>query len=249
LGPTSTKKAWLYPLKIGWPFPPPPKIQSFKMKKVRLNDDVFSPSKIVCIGGNYQKHRDEMGYKKPDKDPTIFLKPNSSISFKEKEVFIPESYGLLHYEVELCFLVGRECKNVSQEEAAECMAGYCVGLDMTLRDMQAADKDEGKPWNIAKGFDNAAILGEFVAAEKVDNILDLDVSLKLNGELKQKGNTSQMLYAPFDMLEFVSRYMTLEPGDIFMTGTPSGIGPVEQGDVILAEVEGLPAINVRIRRK
>ncbi|GAB4306057.1 MAG: fumarylacetoacetate hydrolase family protein [Myxococcota bacterium] len=220
------------------------------MKKIKMGEVVFEPSKVVCVGRNYREHKKEMGYKEEDEgEPTIFLKPNSAIAFCEPEIFVPESFGLLHHEVELCFVISRQCKNITPDEALSYIAGWGIGLDLTLRDIQAKAKEERKPWSISKGFDNGAPVGKFVAAEKLPNVLSAAISLKVNGVEKQRGSADQMIFSPFVILSFVSKFITLQEGDLFMTGTPAGVGPIKDGDVFLAEIEGLPPLEGKIRRK
>jgi len=218
------------------------------MQKIHLEGREFQPGKVVCVGRNYGAHIEEMGGHEFSTEPTIFLKPNSAIVSGETRIFIPECYGILHYEVELCFVVGRECKHIGVDEAVSCISGYAVGIDFTLREMQSKAKKAGGPWSIAKGFDCAAPLGEFITADRIKDPLNLKISLTVNGEMKQRSSTSLMIFPPAGILSYVSQFMTLEEGDVFMTGTPEGVGAVAHGDKIFAEIEGLPSLSVEVSR-
>jgi len=218
------------------------------MNTVKLNDREYAPSKVVCIGRNYKSHIKEMGGSDVPVEPVIFIKPNSAVSYCQPNVFVPEEFGLLHYEVELCFLVGKKCKDVSLEEASSSIVGYAVGLDLTLRDRQSAAKKVGGPWALAKGFDGSVPLSTFVPTSEAKDPLNLNISLKLGDEVKQNSNTSMMIFKPVEILSFVSEFMTIEEGDIFMTGTPEGVGAVHSGDRILAEIEHLPALSIDVNR-
>jgi 2-keto-4-pentenoate hydratase/2-oxohepta-3-ene-1,7-dioic acid hydratase in catechol pathway len=189
-----------------------------------------------------------MGDKNKPDEPVIFLKPNSSIVYGSNEVFIPEEYGLLHYEVELCFIVGREGKNIKIDDASSHIAGYAVGIDFTLRDRQSIAKQKGLPWALAKGFDGSCPLGNFISADKVKKPNALDIMLLKNEESVQTGNTKEMIFSCEEILSFASKFMTIEKGDIFMTGTPHGVGEVNHGDLFFAEVAGLPSFELKVFR-
>lgn len=207
------------------------------------------PGKIICVGKNYPEHIREMGgaAEKPV-EPTIFLKPNSAIVAGAESVFIPLELGLLHHEVELCFIVGRDGKEIAESEASAFIAGWGVGIDFTLRDRQAAAKKMGGPWALAKGFDGSAVFGDFVKANVVADPCALAISLAIDGKVRQRGNTREMLFSPAAVLSYVSRFMTIEEGDLFMMGTPAGVGEVKHGDVIAAEIEGLPKLTLAVLR-
>jgi 2-keto-4-pentenoate hydratase/2-oxohepta-3-ene-1,7-dioic acid hydratase in catechol pathway len=220
------------------------------MKTILLNHESVSPSKIICVGKNYLAHIREMGGSGADDsaDPTIFIKPNSAIADSLDEVLIPLQHGTLHHEVELCFVVGKLCRRASEEEAASVISAWGVGIDFTLRDRQSAAKKAGGPWTISKCFDNAAVFGEFVLVPQGSTPLSSSISLKINGELRQSASTSQMVFSPTRVVSFVSQFMTILPGDVFMTGTPEGVGEVKDGDRLEAEVSGLPRLAFSVRR-
>lgn len=208
------------------------------MQKVNCGAKRFVPGKIICVGKNYFEHRKEMGDALSSNEPVIFIKPNSAIVQNKKKIFVPKELGLLHHEVELCFMLGKKNKII----------GYAAGLDLTLRDRQSAAKRAGEPWTLAKGFNNAAPLGKFVPAGKVKNPLFLKIELFVNGVLRQSGNAMDMIYKPAGLISFVSRFMTLEEGDIFMTGTPAGVGPLCNGDLVDAKITGIPGLSIIIQR-
>lgn len=209
------------------------------MNSISCGNKKYIPSKVVCIGKNYPAHIKEMGGGERPKEPVIFIKPNSSISFCPGEVFIPESLGLLHYEVELCFVVGKKLKDVSVQAAGSCIAAFSVGIDFTLRERQNSAKKRGEPWALAKGFDSSAVFGEFSNAKEAGDLHKLDISLKINSEIRQESNTSAMLYSPAEILSFASKFMTIEEGDVFMCGTPEGVGEIRSGEEVAARCGSL----------
>ena len=215
---------------------------------VKFDDLEFTPSKVICVGKNYLLHIEEMGDKRKPDEPVIFLKPNSSIVYGSNEVYIPEEYGLLHYEVELCFIVGKEGKNTKADDASSHIAGYAVGIDFTLRDRQSEAKQRGLPWDLAKGFDGSCPLGNFISADKVKKPSALDVMLLKNEEAVQTGNTKDMIFSCSEILSFASNFMKIEAGDVFMTGTPHGVGKVNHGDLFFAEIAGLPPLELKVFR-
>ena len=219
------------------------------MEEIICGDDVLVPTKVICVGRNFADHAKEMGDSVPPKEPVIFLKPNSAIAFSPDSVFIPEELGLLHHEVELCALVGQGGKGFDADGAKDAIAGYAVGIDFTLREMQSEAKGGGRPWTISKGFDSACVVGRFLPRAEVGDIAGRAVSLSVNGDSRQRGNVSDMLFTPEDILLYVSRYMTVERGDVIMCGTPAGVGEVVDGDRIHAQVEGLPELDFAVYRK
>lgn len=218
------------------------------MKTIKLGRQSFTPTKVICVGINYMTHIREMGGDQAPSEPVIFLKPNSAVHAGGGEVAIPASYGLLHHEIELCFMIAKRVKDVSPEAAASCIAGYGVGIDFTLRNRQGRARKAGLPWELAKGFDRGGCFGEFVEAGAVQDPDCLSLKLSVNGELRQDGNTAQMIIRPPDLISFVSKFMTLEEGDLFMTGTPKGVGEVLDGDRIHAEIDQLPSLDLQINR-
>jgi 2-keto-4-pentenoate hydratase/2-oxohepta-3-ene-1,7-dioic acid hydratase in catechol pathway len=185
--------------------------------------------KIVCIGGNFVEHNKEMG--RADKaEALLFLKPSTAIIPGSKVFKIPPFTNEVHHEVEMVVLLGKGGKRISPQDAPGCIEAVGVGLDMTARDMQRVAKKHGMPWAVPKGFDGAAVLSEFVPFTSSIDMNNLSISLKINGTIRQEGNTANMILDPASLISYASRFFTLLPGDLIYTGTPEGVGPVKAGD-------------------
>ena len=197
------------------------------------------PTKIVAIGLNYSDHAEEFGLEIPD-EPLIFLKaPNTVLAPGGAVVFPPQSRRL-DYEAELAVVVGVEARAISEEEALEYVLGYTCGLDMTARDLQAADGQ----WTRAKNFDTFCPLGPWVETEVEPD--DLEITLSVNGEIRQSSRTSRLIFKVPFLVSFISNIMTLNPGDVIMTGTPSGVGEVVPGDRIEMTIEGIGTLDCTV---
>ncbi|GJQ62957.1 MAG: acylpyruvase [Melioribacteraceae bacterium] len=205
----------------------------------------MKPGKIVCVGRNYAAHAAELGNEIP-KFPLVFLKPASSVIGDGENIVYPDFSEEMHHEVELVLRIGKTIKNGSLEEAEAVIDAYTVGLDMTLRDIQSKLKEKGHPWTIAKCFDTSAVIGEFVSAQQYKPNFDEKISLKINGEIRQEAPLSLMLFKPAEIVKYISEKMTLEEGDYIMTGTPAGVGKVEKGDILEAEVENIAKLKVTV---
>jgi 2-keto-4-pentenoate hydratase/2-oxohepta-3-ene-1,7-dioic acid hydratase in catechol pathway len=221
------------------------------MNWVSMAGKRYRPTKIICVGINYLSHVREMGHAGPAPEPVIFLKPNSALRSGNGEVQVPEDLGLLHHEVELCVLLheGNRKRCMSPEEARELILGYGVGIDFTLRDRQSKAKKAGHPWDLAKGFDQAARFSEFVPVDQVPRPDNVRLTLTVNGELRQDGTSADMLNGPAELIAYVSRFMTIENGDVLMTGTPAGVGEVGDGNRIVAVAEGVASLEVTVVRE
>lgn len=206
------------------------------------------PSKLLCIGRNYASHVAEMKSEILE-EPVVFLKPSTALVGQGGRIVLPPMSNDVHHEVELVVAIGRGGKNIAESEALEYVDGYAVGLDMTARDLQARAKQQGLPWSIAKGFDTFAPVGAFTPAHKVRNPQRLDVQLSVNGTVRQRGNTADMLFPVARLIAYCSRIFTLLPGDLLFTGTPEGVGPVQDGDVLEARITGLPELRVKVKRE
>ena len=207
----------------------------------------MNPSKILCIGRNYTRHAVEMSSVIPTV-PLVFLKPPSALINPGDEIVLPGVSSDVHHEVELVVRIARQGKSIPREQAMSFVEGYAVGLDLTARDIQAEAKKKGYPWSVAKGFDTFAPLGAFSPVSDIKNPHALDISLSINGNVRQSGNTRDMIFdIPF-LIEYLSGIFTLMPGDLIYTGTPEGVGPVEDGDELEAKISCLPVLNVRARR-
>ena len=219
-------------------------LYSFTMKTVTLlpqNKNVRA-NNIFCVGQNYADHAKEMGGV-PQKEPIIFLKPTSAIIENGQDIIIPKMSSNVHHEVELTVLIGKQGKNILQSDAMNYVAGYGVGLDMTMRDKQSEAKKAGNPWAVAKGFDTSAALSPFIEASKISNPQDLEINLTVNGTLRQHSNTKNMIYTIDVLISFLSSVFTLEEGDIIYTGTPEGVAQVFTGDILEAEIPGVGKIQ------
>jgi len=202
-----------------------------------------TPTKIVCVGRNYAAHAAEHGADVP-KEPLLFLKPPSSVIAPGATIELPALSEQVEHEGELALVIGRRCRNLRADEAWQYILGVTCGNDVTARDLQRSDPQ----WTRAKGFDTFCPLGPWIVAGMSEaEVSRLDVACRVNGEVRQQGNTSQMVFSPAVILEYVSAVMTLEPGDVVMTGTPAGVSPLAAGDVVEVEVEGLGTLSNRVK--
>ena len=209
------------------------------MKQIVFTDGTtYTPSKIICVGRNYAKHIEEMKSSRT-KDPVLFLKPNTALHSLKVPIPVPKSFGSVHHEIELAVCISKTCSNISAQEAESCVAGYAVALDLTLRDVQSEAKNGGLPWAVAKGFDNACPISSFTPAHLVKDVNNLELMLKINGETRQNGSTAHMLFKIPDLISFASKFFTFEEGDILLTGTPAGVGPLVAGDKIEAQISSI----------
>ena len=215
------------------------------MHNVKLGGRDIPVGKIVCIGRNYVEHIKELGNPVPDQ-PVIFIKPASSILADGGTVVIPPHSSDCHHEVELAVLIGSTAKNIDASQALDHVAGYAVALDLTLRDVQSAQKAKGLPWEIAKAFDTACPLSAFVPAGQVADPQNLRIRLAINGDLRQDGHTGAMMRSIAELIAAVSGYFTLEAGDILLTGTPSGVGRIASGDQLVADIEQVGTLKVSV---
>ena len=213
--------------------------------KVTGNTETYSVGKIICLGRNYLEHIRELGNKVPER-AVIFCKPASSLLQDGGEIKIPTYSNDCHHELELALLVGKPGKNIGAEDALAHLAGYAVALDLTLRDLQSELKSKGLPWEIAKGFDTSCPLSDFTAADQVSNPNNLELSLQVNGEIRQQGNTAQMMRSVEEIIAEVSTFYTLEAGDIILTGTPSGVSRIKTGDHLNGTIEKVGSLQVSV---
>ena len=211
-----------------------------------LNNELTA-GKLLCIGRNYAAHAAEMKSPVPV-TPMVFLKPASALVSSGGSIVLPKESSDIHHEVELVALIGMGGKDIPESKALTHVAGFGVGLDMTARDIQASAKSKGHPWTVSKGFDSFAPLGDFVPALAAGDPQDLIIELRVNGESRQRGRTADMIFTVAALVAYCSSIMTLEPGDLIFTGTPEGVGPVVEGDVLEATVTGLPALKVNVTR-
>jgi acylpyruvate hydrolase len=217
------------------------------MKTARLTTGQELPiGKILCIGRNYVDHIKELGNEAPTA-PVVFTKPASSVIGEGEEIVIPPYSRDCHHEAELAVLIGTCGKHIPQAEALSHVAGYGVAIDLTLRDVQAELKKKGLPWDIAKGFDTACPLSAFVPAAAVGDPQQLRIRLSVNEEQRQDGATGLMITPVSAIIAHLSTIFTLEPGDLILTGTPAGVGPLVSGDRVVAEIPGVAALRVIVK--
>lgn len=208
-------------------------------------DQPRTVGKILCLGRNYLEHIRELGNSIPD-SAVIFCKPASAIITDGESIHIPDYSDDCHHELELAILIGRQGKNIPLDQARSHIKGYAVALDMTLRDVQTRQKTKGLPWEIAKAFDTSCPLSGFVAADQVENPDNIELRLHVNGELRQQGNTAQMMRSVAEIITECSRYFTLDEGDIILTGTPSGVAAVKSGDELVASIDQIGSLRVHV---
>jgi 2-keto-4-pentenoate hydratase/2-oxohepta-3-ene-1,7-dioic acid hydratase in catechol pathway len=210
---------------------PVPSGEEIPLDDVRLLAPIL-PSKVVCLGRNYAAHAAEFGGEVPE-EPVVFLKPSTSVSGPGDPIPLPPISNRVDYEGELAVVIGRIARNVRAEETFRYILGYTCGNDVTLRDLQKKDEQ----WARAKGFDGSCPLGPWVETE-LDPI-DVHLETRVNGEVRQSASTSDMVFGVATIIEFVTAFMTLLPGDVIMTGTPEGVGKLEPGDRVEVVIDGI----------
>lgn len=201
---------------------------------------------IFCVGQNYAEHAKEMGSAVAE-TPVIFLKPSNAVIESGTPILLPAMSTNVHHEVELTILIGKGGRNIPKSEAMKHVAGYGIGLDMTMRDVQLAAKKSGTPWSVAKGFYTSAPLSSFIEASQISDPYQLEILLKVNGIERQRTSTSNMNFKVDELIVFLSSVFSLEEGDIIYTGTPEGVAPVVTGDVLEAEIPGMIKIHHRVQ--
>ncbi|KAI6220691.1 FAA-hydrolase domain-containing protein [Aphelenchoides besseyi] len=201
------------------------------MSAANLSDFRHLARKIVCVGRNYRDHALELKNPLPKK-PMLFVKTSNAFVSDGEKIRIPSGCREMHQEVELGIVIGKTASRVSKAQAMDYVGGYTVALDMTARDLQNELKAEGHPWFLAKSFDTSCPVAAFVPKEKVDDPHQLELLCKVNGEVRQKDRTDKMIFDIPTLIEFTTRNVTLEVGDLLLTGTPAGVGPCKSGDRI-----------------
>jgi 5-carboxymethyl-2-hydroxymuconate isomerase len=217
-----------------------------KTANIPATSQQFPIGKIICLARNYAEHARELGNETPVA-PVLFMKPATSVIGNGETVRIPTYSQECHYEVELAVLIGKECRAISAENTLEYVAGYGTAIDMTLRDVQNNLKAKGLPWEIAKGFDTACPLSDFVPVSPLVDPHNLRLTLSVNGEKRQDGCSSDMINRVPQIIAHISAIFTLEPGDVILTGTPAGVGQVVAGDVMDAEIEGVARLTIKVQ--
>lgn len=205
----------------------------------------LSPSKIICLIRSFAAHAEEMG-SEPSERPLFFLKPPSSLIGSGSKIIVPKEVSQLHHEVELAIIIGKRGKDIAQEDAMEHIGYYLPVLDLTARDIQSEAKIRGLPWSAAKGFDTFAPVGPVAYPARGMDYRGRRIWLKVNGETRQDSTTDLLLFSIERIISDISKVMTLEEGDIIMTGTPAGVGPIEPGDIVTAGIEGMEPMEFRV---
>ena len=204
----------------------------------------FAARRVYCVGWNYAEHVREMGAEPAREPPVFFLKPSDALVPNGGEVRYPAATENLHYEVELVVAIGEVGANVDASDASKVIFGYAVGLDMTRRDLQAHAKKLGQPWALSKGFDQSAPISALHLAEVVGHPSDGRIWLNVNGEGRQDGDLSQMIWSVPEIIQHLSGFFELRPGDLVFTGTPAGVGAVERGDRLKGGIEGIDTLEI-----
>ncbi|WOD43251.1 fumarylacetoacetate hydrolase family protein [Hwangdonia lutea] len=202
--------------------------------------------KLICIGRNYTEHIKELENEKPT-DPVVFLKPDTAILLKKQPFFIPDFSDDVHHEVEILVKINRVGKHIDKKFAHKYYKEIGLGIDFTARDLQSQLKAKGLPWEKAKAFDGAAVVGNWLPVESFENVNDINFSLQKNGSVVQQGNTSHMLWKIDELIEYVSKYFTLKIGDIIFTGTPAGVGKVIANDKLEGFIENNAMFSIRVK--
>lgn len=202
--------------------------------------------RIFCVGRNYAAHAVEMG-KDPDRDPPFFFtKPADAVVDTGETVAYPPQTENFHYEAELVVVIGGGGKNIAEENALDHVWGYAIGNDLTRRDLQLEAREKGRPWDWGKAFDRSAVIGPVYPVAEVGHPSKGSIRLTVNGEVKQDADLAELIWSVPEVISILSHSMELRPGDLIMTGTPAGVGPLVEGDTCRVEIEGLGAIETPI---
>lgn len=219
---------------------------------MKIGRTEINPTKIVCLGRNYLEHAKEFKVPVPV-EPVIFVKTLNSLITGENPIIYPkvlhneEKFNRVDHEVELAFIVKKPCKKVSADNAFDYILGYSIFLDITARKMQIFDRNKNLPWYRSKNFDTFSVIGpQVVPINEIEDPHNLNINLKLNGETRQDSNTKYMIFKIPEIVEYISKYITLEKEDIIATGTPSGVGPIFPGDIIEASIEKIGTITHKV---
>lgn len=210
------------------------------------SDERFPVHRIYCVGRNYAKHAREMGMD-PDREPPFFFsKPADAVVANGTPVPYPPRTSNLHHELELVVAIGRGGSDIPLDSALAHVYGYAVGLDLTRRDQQFAARDQGRPWDVAKGFDHSAPVSAIRPAAEMGHLEQGAIWLEVNGETRQRANLSEMIWNVAEIVAELSTYYELRPGDLIFTGTPEGVGPLKRGDSLVGGIDGLETLRITI---
>ncbi|MEO1657736.1 MAG: fumarylacetoacetate hydrolase family protein [Pseudomonadota bacterium] len=209
-------------------------------------DDLFPIGRVFCVGRNYEAHAREMG-KDPERDPPFFFTkfPDAYVP-TGADVPYPPGTSNYHHEIELTVAIGKAGRNITEADAFGHIFGYATSLDMTRRDLQLDAREKGRPWDTGKSFEHAMPMAPIHLASETGKLVEGSIELKVNGEIRQTADLSELIWSVDEIIAHLSRLYTLEPGDLIMTGTPAGVGPVAAGDVLHGQVAGLTDLETRI---
>jgi len=202
--------------------------------------------KIICIGRNYTDHIEELANERPE-DPVVFLKPDTSLVLKNQPFFIPPFSDDVHYEVEVLVRINKIGKHIQQKFSHKYYDEIGLGIDFTARDLQAKLKGKGLPWEKAKAFDGAAVVGDWVNKSELPHIDELQFEMSKNGTVVQQSSSALMIWKVNELIAYVSQFFTLKIGDIIFTGTPAGVGPVTENDVLEGSLEGRQLFSIKVK--
>lgn len=199
------------------------------MKTIQIEGQEAVVSNIFCIGRNYSEHVKELHNAKPE-EPVVFMKPTSALVQAGENIILPAYSQDVHHECELVIYIKEDVKNVGEDNALDFVGGYAIGLDLTARDVQSKLKEKGLPWEKAKGFPTAACISSFITADKINDIQQQDFYLKVNGQIRQRGYSGDMMFTCCQIISYLSRVYGLQAGDMIYTGTPAGVAAIKSGD-------------------
>ena len=209
-------------------------------------DQTVGVGKIICVGRNYKKHIEEMK-SSTSENPLVFMKPSTAILHEGALIRLPDFSNEVHHETELAILIGKEAKNIPSGKWKEYVSGAGIALDLTLRDVQDEAKKKGHPWTVCKGFDGSCPVSKFIPIDRIDNIQGLRIQLYLNEKLRQDGYTGDMIWSVDELLVYISKIFTLEPGDLLLTGTPEGVGKLNSGDQLVAKISEIGEMEYTVK--
>lgn len=217
------------------------------MSEKTLHGTNLKLQNIFCIGRNYSEHAKELNNPVPT-SPVVFIKPTSSVCYDGENIILPKQSSSVHHELEVVVVIGKNGKNIAESEAHKHISHIGVGLDLTARDLQDKAKEKSLPWTISKGFDTFSALSSFTAFDgKPETLSNIDFELKINGEVRQSGNTNGMIFSIPYIVSYLSTIFTLSPGDIIYTGTPAGVGPLKAGDKIEAKIKDSVTLSLGVQ--
>lgn len=199
----------------------------------------LSFGKVVCVGRNYAEHAKELNNPIPSQ-PILFMKPTTSVVPMAEPLVIPQDQGSVHHELEIALLIGEPLANAEESDCAQAIVGVGLALDLTLRDVQTKLKEKGHPWERAKAFDGACPVSEFVGADHIQDWNSIALQLIRNGDIQQQGSSAEMLFPILPLVAHISKVFSLQPGDLILTGTPAGVGPLVSGDQLEAKLFAEP---------